>query len=72
MGAHARNPRLEFLAFDPITGTLKQARRIIYAYGKSSAKKTTVKSKNLFGQSFPNKLEFNHGSRGIYSRVKLV
>jgi hypothetical protein len=29
MGAQARNARLEFLAFDPIAGTLKQAHRII-------------------------------------------
>jgi hypothetical protein len=35
MGAQARNPQLEFLAFHPIAGTLKQAQRIIYAYGKS-------------------------------------
>jgi hypothetical protein len=35
MRAQARNAQLEFLAFDPIAGTLKQARRIIYAYGKS-------------------------------------
>jgi hypothetical protein len=35
MGAQARNARLEFLAFDPIAGTLKEAQRIIYACGKS-------------------------------------